>query len=215
MTRPIAIYGAGGLGREVAQAVRASSDFSLIGFLDDGKAVGTMIQHVPVLGGFEALRNLPEDAALYLAMGVIETHRSLLERIGGLSREFEFPNLIHPAAVWEAASLTIGIGNYIGPGAVITADVKIGNWNIINANTLLAHDVEIGDRCQINPAAAVNGQVHLGNEVVVGTGAVILPRVVVEDAATIGAGAVVSRKRVRAGVTMLGNPASVFRGGNR
>lgn len=211
MRTPMVIYGAGGLGREVGQAVKASPELTLAGFIDDGKPPGAEVHGLPVFGGFDAIADLPPGHDIFIAIGSIPVHKALVARIEALGRAFAFGNVIHPAAVIDRDNATLGRGNYIGAGTVLTADVVIGDWNLINVNCVLAHDVVLGERCQVNPGAVINGQTVLGNDVVIGTGAVLMPRVRVEDGATIGAGAVLTRKRVRAGMTMLGNPATPFR----
>ena len=51
----LVIYGAGGLGREVAEIVRRINErhrfWNLLGFLDDGAEAGTFSGGLPILGG--------------------------------------------------------------------------------------------------------------------------------------------------------------------
>lgn len=59
-TKDIAIYGAGGFGREVAcllKRINAETDqrWNLVGFFDDGLEVGEANEYGKVLGGIEAL----------------------------------------------------------------------------------------------------------------------------------------------------------------
>ena len=61
MTRDLVIVGAGGFARETAAAVRELGDtWRLLGFLDDDGALhGQYRQGVPILGGIDAVRELP------------------------------------------------------------------------------------------------------------------------------------------------------------
>ena len=55
----IAIYGAGGFGREVLTLVqdinRAGRKYDIMGFFDDGLPKGTVVNGLSVLGGLEEL----------------------------------------------------------------------------------------------------------------------------------------------------------------
>lgn len=212
MRRPMIIYGCGGLGREVAMAVRAGLEYEP-GFIDDTEA-RTRIHGLPVLGGFGVLERQGGDdddgLQVYIAIGSIPAHRTVVERIRGLARRVSFPNIIHPDATVDTERVTMGVGNYIAAGARFTADIRIGDFNIVNLNSVLAHDVVLGDRCQVNAGAVLNGQVLVGDEVVVGAGAIVMPRTEIGTGAVVGIGAVVAGP-VPAGCTVAGNPARVVR----
>lgn len=214
MTRPLLIYGSGGLGREVAMCARdPRTDFELVGFVDDSQPFGGEVGDVPVIGDFEALAERAGRSAgllLYVAIGNIEVHKKIVSRLADLIVPVTFPNIVHPDATFDEREVTAGVGNYVGPGARLTANVTLGSFNIINLNCVLAHDVVLGDRCQINPGAVLNGQDVLGHEVVIGAGAVVLPRTSVGDGAVVAVGAVVGRD-VDPGDTVAGNPARVIR----
>ena len=57
--KDIAIYGAGGFGREVQLLIEQLNakelTYNFIGFFDDGKSKGELINGFPVLGGMEEL----------------------------------------------------------------------------------------------------------------------------------------------------------------
>jgi hypothetical protein len=60
--KKIAIFGAGGFGREVKTIIDSinliSPRFEFIGFFDDGVAKGTFVNNYPVLGGIKELNDL-------------------------------------------------------------------------------------------------------------------------------------------------------------
>ncbi len=211
MRRPLIVYGCGGLGREVAMAARAGAEHEVVGFIDDGVEAGSRVQDLPVLGGFDVLEGYDaQGLGVYIAIGSIPVHRTVVERIRGLTQPVSFPNIVHPDATVDLNRVSLGIGNYVAAGARLTADLRIGDFNIINLNTVLAHDVVLGDRCQINPAAVLNGQDVVGDEVVIGAGAVVMPRTEIGAGAVVGIGAVVVGL-VPPGCTVVGNPARVVR----
>ncbi|MDR1580995.1 MAG: hypothetical protein LBS35_11610, partial [Synergistaceae bacterium] len=58
MMGAVIVYGAGGLGREILQIVRAMPDARALGYVDDGVPPGTERNGAPVLGGAEYLDSL-------------------------------------------------------------------------------------------------------------------------------------------------------------
>lgn len=61
---------------------------------------------------------------------------------------------IHPTAVIDA-TVTIGEGTRIGPGAVIEANVVVGRDCLISARVTLCEGVLLGDRVVIQPGAVI------------------------------------------------------------
>lgn len=206
---PLIIYGSGGLGREVAQAVQAATTLKLIGFCDDAVSAREVLG-VPVLGGLSALAAQPDPLALYLAVGDSTARRNLLQRLQGLGRTIALPNVIHPAATLDPARVRLGLGNYVAAGARVAAGVRLGDFNIINFNAVLGHDVGLGDHCHVGPGAILNGEDQIGDRVLVGAGAVLMPRLKVGAGAVVGIGSVLATD-VAAGHTVAGNPARVIR----
>ncbi len=216
---PIYLYGAGGFGREIAITIAAinqtSPTWRLVGFLDDHRTPGEVLNGVKILGGMEQIGQLAGHSgpvALAICVGNADVQRSIAEKIADLAPHIQFPNLIHPQSTLDmaASGLKVGVGNLIAAGARLTANVTMGSFNIINLNSVLAHDVQIGDRCQINPGAILNGGVILGDEAVVGAGAVILPRLRIGRGAVVTIGAVVGSD-VMPDEVVAGNPARVVR----
>ena len=105
-------------------------------------------------------------------------------------------------------------------------NVALGANVFLNFNCVVLDvvAVTIGDRTQIGPAAQIltadhprdaatrasglefGRAIQIGRDVWIGGAAIILPGVSIGDGAVIGAGSVVTRN-VRAGVTVMGNPA--------
>ena len=78
--KDIAIYGAGGFGREVACLLRKineqTSQWNLIGFFDDGKECGYSTEYGDVLGGIEQLNSF--SSSLSIVTEVVELIPSLI-----------------------------------------------------------------------------------------------------------------------------------------
>ncbi|MDQ1434668.1 MAG: hypothetical protein QOF59_1484, partial [Actinomycetota bacterium] len=64
--RPLIILGAGALGREVAEAVRAANavgpQWDLVGFLDDAAGAGDQGLAAPVLGTFAEAKGFTDES---------------------------------------------------------------------------------------------------------------------------------------------------------
>lgn len=206
--KPLVLYGAGGLGREVALLVaainRRAPTWDLLGFADDGHRQGSL--GLEVIGGLEAIRDRG-PVSVAITIGNIEALEMLSARIDREAPGAELVNLIHPDATVDLGAVTLGRGNIIAAGARL-ANVSLGSFNVINMNTALGHDVVAGDFNLIHPGAVINGQVEIGSRVIVGAGASIIPRITIGDGATVAIGAVVGRP-VSPGETVAGNPARV------
>ena len=77
---------------------------------------------------------------------------------------------------------------------------------MLNGRVSVGHDVKIGDYTTIMVGTGISGGCRIGSQVNIGGHAYIIPGKKVGDNATIAAGSVVFTN-VKAGVTVLGNPA--------
>ena len=190
----IAIYGAGGFGKEtefLLEAInRQSPRFVFHGFLDDQPREGIPLAEA---GRFQSV-----------VIG-IAAPLSRKKVYGQCGTRYAYPNVIDPQ-VFIDGSVTLGKGLIICSGVKITVDVTLGDFVIVNLNATIGHDVIVGAFTSIMPSANISGNVTIGEEVFIGSGAVILQGLKIGDGAVIGAGAVVT-KDVPAGVVAKGVPA--------
>lgn len=216
----IAIYGAGGHGREVAcmllemnqKAEQKGQEplWNIVGFFDDGIAKDTAISHYgKILGGINEVNAYSQPLALALAIGSPNTKKIVAEKI--CNPNISFPNIIHPTT-WYADKSTfkIGKGNIIGGGCIISCDVKIGDFNLLNGFVNLGHDVFVGDYNAIMPGVRVSGEVHIGSRNLLGVGSIILQQIKIGDGVTLGAGGVLLTKP-KNDSTYIGNPAKLLK----
>ena len=212
--KDIAIYGAGGFGKEVASLInwinREKPTWNLIGFFDDGVAKGTTVSHWgEVLGDVDELNSWSSPLDLTIAIGNPKSLRAVRERIE--NKNVSFPNVIAPNfGVSDNETFKIGEGNIIGSGCAASVDVTIGNYNILNADIVLGHDAEIGDYNVLMPDIRVSGEVKIGKENLIGVGSIILQQIKVGNNIHLGAGAVLMSKP-KDGGTYIGNPAKLFK----
>src|SRR6516164_9374450 len=201
--KDLVILGAGGMSREIADAVadinRVERQWNLLGFLDvDPAKHGKIVAGLPVLGPIDCAR---QHAAHYI-VGVARVgdpwrRRRIVERLA-LPRE-RFATIIHPSA-------TIGVGTAILQNAVVTTDVVIGDHVLIHYNATISHDAVIEDFVTMAPGSLIAGSVRLCAGVYLGAGSQVINDVTVNEAAVVGLGAIVIRD-VISGETGVGNPA--------
>lgn len=211
----IAIYGAGGLGREVAGGIRRINNNSkgekweLVGFYDDRLEPGTQVSHYgKVLGGMDDLNKLEEPLALAIAVGNPATRKLLFERI--INPNITFPNLIAPSfKILDPETFKIGRGNIIQDNCSTTCDVTIGDFNVLNGSDVLGHDDNIGNFNVIMPGVHLSGEVKIGDCNLLGVNSVVLQQIKIGNNVTLGAGSVLMTKP-KDGYTYIGTPAKKF-----
>ena len=210
----IAVYGAGGFGREVAGGIirinnAGEEKWEIVGFYDDHLAVGTPVSHYgKVIGGIDALNAVDEPLALAIAVGDPVARQRIRERI--TNHNISFPNLIAPSfKVLDATTFTIGEGNIIQDNCSATCDVSIGSFNVFNGSNVLGHDVKIGDFNVMMPGVHLSGAVQVGKCNLLGVSSVVLQKVQIGDHVTLGAGSVLMTKP-KDGMTYIGVPAKKF-----
>lgn len=209
----IAIYGAGGFGKEVACLIRrinaAGGDWHLIGFCDDTKPAGTQVSsYGTVLGGMELLTKASEPLAVAIAINENRAVRRIRESIS--NPLITFPNLIDPSLFWvDRDTVKMGEGNIIQNHCMISCDVTIGSFNLINDHVVVGHDNTIGDFNGLMPGAHLSGGITIGNNNLLGVACVVLQGMTIGDGVTLGANSVLMTTP-RNNSTYLGVPARKF-----
>jgi sugar O-acyltransferase (sialic acid O-acetyltransferase NeuD family) len=205
---PLAIYGAGGLGREIAlmiaQINRREPSWALEGFYDDGFTKGSMVDGLPVLGGMEELNVRKESLAVALAIADPHVRKSIADSI--TNENVHFPVLIHPHANPGGEDNYFGRGTIITAGCILTTGIVTGEFTIINLLSTIGHDVKLGSFTIVMPGCSISGNVHIGECSLIGTGAKVLQNLTLGKNCTVGAGAVVT-KDFGDDVTVVGIPA--------
>lgn len=204
----LAIYGAGGQGREVLQLIRAingdTPQWEVIGWLDDGIPKGTVIAGLPVLGGTAEANTWATPLALTIAIGWSATKRKVIEQL--TNNKLYYPVLIHPSVAIESKELQVGEGTVIQAGNLLTVNVTIGKHVLVNLGCTLAHDSVVGDFVGLMPSVNVSGEVTIGEGTYIGTGTQILQQKSIGAHTVIGAGAVVTED-IPPHCTAVGIPA--------
>ena len=214
-TREIAIYGAGGFGREVACLIRRISEanpnetpWKLIGFFDDGVEAGTRNPYGEVLGGLGELNAFPRELAVVMAIG---TPRVLADLVGKIyNPNILFPNIFTQGAFQlDATSNVLGRGNLV-LDSCISPCVTLGDFNVLNRHVSVGHDACIGNFNVFLPGAKISGYTQIGNRNLFGLNSGVFQGVKIGNDTTIGGCSFVIRK-TKDGQTYVGNPAVLMR----
>lgn len=205
----IAIFGAGGFGREIQKLIfeinkSSDSKHNLIGFFDDGLKKGDIVSDLSILGGINEINNWNSDLGIILAIGNSVTRKKVFEKIN--NPKIKYPTLVHPNTSFNSDYNSLGLGTIICEGCIFTCNISVGDFVIINLQCTVGHDAVIEDFCSLMPAVNVSGNVHLGKTVFVGTGVKFVNDVKIGENTIIGAGAVVS-KNLPSNCTAVGVPA--------
>jgi len=199
--KKIAIYGAGGFGREtrllIDQINLAKPKWKFIGYFDDNSKE-------EVLGGMEELNSYKESLHVVVAIAEPEIRKTVVESIK--NSNISFAILIHPSVVYDKNEVVIGEGSIVAALSVFTTNITIGNHNIINLSSTVGHDVYTADYCSLMPGVHISGTVNLGKGVLVGSGAIVLQNLLIDAWSKVGAGAVVI-ENVNPNTTVVGIPA--------
>ena len=210
----IAIYGAGGLGREVAAMLRIINEteptWNLIGFYDDTHAVGDEIGGFgKVLGGHDQLNAVTEPVSVVVCVGSPQGRRKIVGMIH--NPLVDFPNLVSPDFVAEdPESFSMGRGNIIKSHCRVTVNVSIGDFNVLNGTVTLGHDARMGDCNVLMPGDRISGETIIGDCNLFGSGSFVKQGLRVGNEVTLSPLSPLMT-RPKDGCTYMGNPAKIFK----
>lgn len=187
----IAVFGAGGHGKVVVDAIERNGFLAVACVVDDRPQSGAAILGHAVAGGREALLALrAEIDGVIVAIGDNRARREVARWLE--TQGFVLLSVVHPAAV-VAPSAAVGRGTLVMPGAVVNAEARIGANAIVNTGAVVEHDCDVGEAVHVAPRAVLCGGASVGPGTLVGAGAVLLPGVKVGAGLLVKAGTVVAR----------------------
>ena len=215
--KDIAIYGAGGFGREVACLInvinqsKPEPEWNLVGFFDDNPDLkGKMISHFgPCLGGMNEVNTYPYELAITIPIGNPSIVKALVEKIH--NENVYYPNLIRPdLLIGDENTFAIGKGNIIQGGCSVSCDVSLGDFNVLNGSISFGHDAKVGSFNTFMPGTRISGGVTIGDNNFFGVGSIVLQLLKIGNNFRLGAGSVLMTKP-KDGTLYIGNPAARFK----
>jgi sugar O-acyltransferase (sialic acid O-acetyltransferase NeuD family) len=204
--RRLIVYGGGGHGKAVMEAVRAMGTYEIVGVVDDGLPIGAQVLGVPVLGGSEALVDLHARGVRLAAnavggIGDAQSRVRVFRRL--VEAGFACPTVVHPTAFIEP-SASLSPGAQVMPLAYVGSQAEIGFGAIVNTSAVVSHDCRLAAYANVSPGALLAGGVQVGESALVGMGATINLGVVIGDAARVGNSAVVKKDVPAGGIVHAG-----------
>lgn len=200
----LAILGASGHGKVVADAALSSKFWTEIVFYDDAFPISSKIEVWDIRGNTQdLLAQMDSFDGVVVAIGNngirLSKHKTLKQA------GCQIVSIIHPSSVVSPFAI-INEGSVVMAGAVVNAFSTIGQSCIINSNAVVEHDCNISDGVHISPGATLAGAVRVGCCSWVGIGSSVKQLVCVGENIIIGAGAVVT-KDINLKGSYIGSPA--------
>ena len=210
--KDIAIFGAGGFGREVACLInlvnKDNPTWNLIGFFDDNLELkGKRNEYGVILGGKDVLNAWDKPLCVLMAIGAGSTVKKVVEGIH--NKNVEFPNFFYQPTFSDENNVKLGRGNIV-IGTHFSCAVCLGDFNMMNGSVVFGHDDVIGDYNTFMPGVRVSGEVKVGDECFFGVGSIVLQQLKIGDRVKLGAGSVMMTKPKNDSL-YIGNPAKLFK----
>ena len=106
--KKIAVFGAGGLGREIPCIINKINEietlWDFIGFFDDGIEIGTEVDGHLILGGLSELNAWSEELSIVFG---IASPKIVKKIVGDITNKLiDFPNIISPDFYFDLHSVT-------------------------------------------------------------------------------------------------------------
>lgn len=201
----LAIWGAGGLGREILELAKIINsrdkywdDFV---FIVDGSTIAE-VNGIQILE-YEAVKRRFCELEVVVGIGEPIEREKKFEMLK--QDKINTPSLIHPN-VYIPDTTSIGKGSVIQYGCFISCNVFIGDYVYIQPQCNIGHDDKLLDGCIISGFGNIAGNVSIGRYTYLGLSVAVKEKVNIGHSAIIGMGSVVN-KDIPDGMIALGNPA--------
>ena len=208
--KDLAIFGAGGFGREIACIIKQINaiepKWNLIGFFDDNESLlGSSNEYGVVLGNTEVLNSWNKPLSIVIAIRNPNILRNVSEKIN--NQLIDLPNIIAPnACIMDYDNIKMGKGNVICPNCLISCNVELGDFNLINVMSQLGHDTKMMNYNVVMPSVNISGGVAVGNCNLFGVKSFIIQYKTIGNNVLITPGSIMLRNG-KDHTTYMGNPA--------
>ncbi|MDH5652052.1 MAG: acetyltransferase [Gammaproteobacteria bacterium] len=200
----LAIYGAGGHAKVVADIAVATSEWEQINMFDNSWPDRKINGHWDIVGNEDSFySSIQNYDGVVVALGDNQLRLNIIHNLINLNAPLV--SLIHPTAEISMFA-TLMAGCVVSAKAVVNVDVGIGYACIINTAATVDHDCNIDDGVHICPGSNLAGNVKIGRRSWIGIGAAIKQNITIGSEVIVGAGAVVVND-IQDSITVIGNPA--------
>jgi sugar O-acyltransferase (sialic acid O-acetyltransferase NeuD family) len=194
----LAILGASGHGKVVADAALLTGKWKQVVFFDDAYPNIHSVGDWPVLGAtIDLIYQSKKYNSVVIAIGNNATR--LLKQQVVVEGGCEIVSVVHPSATVSSRAV-IEKGTVVMAGAVVNPFSVIGESCIINSNSVVEHDCILESGVHISPGCLLGGGVRIGLRSWIGIGSCIKQLISICDDVTVGSGAVVVKNVTEAGV---------------
>lgn len=198
------IYGAGGLGREVAELAKIISKWDEIFFIDDYLNSGTLVNGIKTFKYDEFKQNFDvTNIEAIIGVGEPVSRKALYNKL--ISDNVKMATMIHPT-VHISETNKIGKGVIVQAYSQITVNVVIEENVLIQDKVSIGHDTHIKSHSVISGGAMIAGHVSVGDSCYIAMGVPVIQNSKIGSNSIIGLGSVVIRD-IPDNVIALGNPA--------
>lgn len=204
--KKLAIIGSGDLGQLIAYHCENDKQAEVVGFFDDFKRKGEIVELHPILGGTKDIETLfleHKFDELIVAIGYhhFDFRQQVFEDFKG---KVPFARLIH-SSCYVDDSCELGEGVCLLPGSVLDRNVKIKSNVLLNIDCTIAHDSIINEHSFLSPRVAIAGYVNIGERCNIGINSTIIDNITIANDVQTGGGSVIIRTIKESGV-YVGNP---------
>lgn len=201
----LAILGASGHGRVIADAALVSGQWQEVLFFDDAFPTLTANGRYKVEGNSEDLVKSGLPAVVAIGNNKIRLQKTLWLQ----QSQVELAVVLHPTAV-IATDCKIGDGSVVFAGAVLNSGAAIGLSCIINSRAVVEHDCCLSDAVHVSPGASLGGGCRIETGAWVGIGSAVRQGTFIGEFSIVGTGAAVV-KTVNAYDVVVGVPARLLK----
>lgn len=208
----LAIYGSGGLGREVLLIVKkineSSHKWDEFIFIDDFER--NQEKSNCKVYNFDTFLKIfhPEECEVVIAVGEPSARETLFNKVK--NNKYSLPIIIHPNSNINLEGNSIGEGSVFCYNSSVSVNVNIGNCCYIQGYAGIGHNAKLGNFNVIGAGAQISGNVVLGERVYMGFLSGIKENTAIGTDSIISAGSIVFRDATDESVIM-GNPGMVIK----
>lgn len=208
----VLVIGSGDLGKQIAHYISDSSEYKMVGYIDDWKEIGTQIDDYPILGHMDDIEYLYKEQVFdKVLMGIGYNHfdarKNIFERLEG---KIPFASYIHPTCYIDNTA-KIGRGVIILPRCMIDMQSIIQDNVFVYSGSVIGHNSIVGFNSILSLSVTTGGFVNIGHSCFIGLGCSIRDHIKIADNSFVGAASNVVKDIIKSGV-YIGNPAKFLRG---